>query len=86
MEFIEQHFDEIHQKTIATLGGGFGGMISAFCDPAIRDEVVAFLKSKNLQGGERSMRLGIERANACINFKQAQSERISQWLKSQPTQ
>jgi aminopeptidase N len=86
LKFIEDHFDEIHQKTIAQLGGGFGGLISAFCDPQKRDAVREFLQSKHLEGGERSMKLGTERANACINFKQAQSERISEWLKSQPAQ
>lgn len=80
LQFIEQHFDEIHEKLIATLGGGYGGMISAFCDASKRDAVRSFLESKHLEGGERSMRLGTERANACIDFKAKQAGNLEQFL------
>jgi aminopeptidase N len=83
LEYFKANFDEIHKRTIASLGGGFGGVVSNFCDASKRDEAKQFLESKNVGG--RSLKLGVERSNACINFKSQQSGKLDAWLKAQPT-
>jgi hypothetical protein len=81
MEFFKENYDEIHKRTIASLGGGFGGIVGNFCDPSKRDSAKEFLEKK--QASSRSLKLGVERSNACINFKKQQSDNLAQWLKAQ---
>jgi aminopeptidase N len=81
LEFFKANYDEIRKRTIASLGGGFGGIVAGFCDPAKRNEAKQFLESKKASG--RSMKLGVESADACINFKSQQSQNLAGWLKTQ---
>jgi aminopeptidase N len=81
LEFFKANYDEIHRRTIASLGEGFGRVVGNFCDATKRDEARRFLESKN--SNDRSMKLGVERANACINFKKQQSGNLDVWLKAQ---
>jgi aminopeptidase N/puromycin-sensitive aminopeptidase len=81
LEFFKSNYEEIRKRTIASLGGGFGGIVGDFCDPAKRDDAKQFLESKS--GSGRSLKLGVEGANACINFKSQQSQNLAGWLKTQ---
>jgi len=81
LEFFKTNYEEIRKRTIASLGGGFGGIVASFCDPVKRDQAKQFLELKN--AGGRSMKLGVESANACINFKSQQSQNLAGWLNTQ---
>ncbi|MCU1284746.1 MAG: pepN 2 [Acidobacteriales bacterium] len=81
LEFFKANYDEIQKRTIASLGGGFGGVVGSFCDPAKRDDAKQFIESK--MAASRSLKLGTEAANACINFKTQQSNNLATWLKTQ---
>jgi aminopeptidase N len=84
-EFIKLHIKDIQEKAGPGLGAGIVGVANAFCDATLRDDAQKFFRDLNLPGSERPLRNALERDNSCIELRDLQQTRLSQFLKQAQT-
>jgi aminopeptidase N len=82
--YFKAHWPEI-EKTSGGLGMAFGGMAGVFCSADARQEVQQWFAAHPDPGGPRSLRMGMERLNDCVRFKDSQGANLSNWLKQRGT-
>jgi hypothetical protein len=81
-DFFKTHFKEFEEKLGPGLGGGLANVASMFCDPQLRDDSQSFFKSQQIPGTERELANGLERVNACIDFRSQQQGNLDSYLKA----
>ena len=81
-DFIKAHFAEIQGRVGSLAATGIVNVVSAFCDPALRDDARAFFKAHALDGAEVTLEQGFERADACIRVAASQRRPLAEWLRS----
>ena len=82
-KFLEQHWNELKDR--------FSGIAATwsilpalgnFCSPEVHDELQAFFAdpAHHVEGGDRAMKLALERIDLCVRFKKSQAAELSRWV------
>jgi hypothetical protein len=82
-KFLEQHWGQLKDR--------FSGIaatwsilpaLGSFCSAEVHDELQAFFTdpAHHVDGGDRAMRLALERIALCVDFKKYQAAELSRWV------
>src|ERR1043165_7232640 len=83
--FLKAHWDEMVKKAGGGQNFGLGILASAFCSEDKKQDVEQWFAKHPDPGGPRSLRQGLERLDACVRTRNAQSPNLAAWLKEHGT-
>jgi aminopeptidase N/puromycin-sensitive aminopeptidase len=82
--FLKAHWDALEPKITISLGDvNLVNSLSAFCDPAARDDITSFFAAHKLPAATRTLSQTIERIDNCLELKQQQAGPVTTWLQAQ---
>lgn len=83
-EWTQQHWPEVEKKLAGSGGDALVRSTETFCDADARNEVAAFFAQHKLPGTERTLKLSLERIDACVNYRKRQQPELANWLALHP--
>ena len=78
--FLKSHFAELMAKIGPGPGAGIVDVVGGMCEADLLDDARRFFRDQNLQGYERPLQEGVERAESCIRLKAVQQQPIHEWI------
>jgi hypothetical protein len=70
----------VEKKLAGSGGDALVSSTGSFCDADARTDVAAFFGEHKIPGTERTLRLSLERIDACINYRKRQQPELAGWL------
>ena len=83
-EWTKQNWPDVEKKLAGSGGNALVGATGAFCDSDARNDVAAFFTQHKLPGTDRTLKLSLERIDACINYRKQQQPVLANWLARHP--
>ena len=79
-QWTKTHWDDVQKKITMSSGGDIVFSTASFCDAGKRDDVAHFFSDHKVPSAERALKQVSEQINACISYRERQTNNLSAWL------
>ena len=83
--YLKSNWSELQKKFTVWGAAGVVAAAGSLCDPKQRADVAQFFAEHPVPASERSLSTALESIDACIEFRNLQTQNFNAWLTAQPS-